>query len=58
MPTIQQTIADKFLEKLAECKEVDANKIAQLRTLLTDKKKPGPDDFVKIFTVPAGGDLK
>jgi hypothetical protein len=58
LPTIQQTIADKFLAKLAESEEVDARKIKQLRDLLTDDKKPAPDDFVKIFTIPAGGDLK
>jgi hypothetical protein len=58
LPTIQQTIADKFLAKLAEGKEVDASKIEQLRPLLADKKKPKPDDFIKIFTIPAGGDLK
>jgi hypothetical protein len=58
LPIIQQTIADKFLAKLAERKEGDASKIEQLRVLLTDNKKPKPDDFIKIFTIPAGGDLK
>jgi hypothetical protein len=58
LPTIQQTIADKFLTKLADGKEVDAIKIQQIRTLLVNNKKPKPDDFVKIFTIPAGGDLK
>jgi hypothetical protein len=58
LPTIQQTIADKFLAKLTEVQEVDASKIEQLRALLTENKKPRPDDFIKIFTIPAGGDLK
>lgn len=58
MPTIQQTIADKFLTKLADGKEVDAIKIEQLRTLFVNNKKPKPDDFIKIFTIPAGADLK
>ena len=58
MPTIRQTIADKFLTKLADGKEVDAIKLQQIRTLLVNNKKPKPDDFVKIFTIPAGGDLK
>lgn len=58
MPTIQQTIAHKFLTKLTDSKEIDATKIEQLRTLLADNKKLKPDDFVKIFTIPAGGDLK
>jgi hypothetical protein len=58
LPTIQQTIADKFLTKLADGKEVDAIKIQQIRTLLVNNKKPKPDDFVKIFTIPAGDDLK
>lgn len=58
MPTLQQQIAEKFLAKLAESKHVDAEKIDQLRTLLADSKKPKADDFVKIFSLPAGGDLK
>ena len=58
MPTIQQTIVDKFLAKLGEGKEIDARKIEQLRTLFANDKKPRPDDFVKIFTIPAGADLK
>lgn len=59
MPTLQQTISEKFLAKLAESKEVDAAKIDELRTLLlTDGKKPKADDFVRVFSLPAGGDLK
>jgi hypothetical protein len=57
MATLQQIISQKFLEKLAESKEVDAGKIEQLRILLLDSKKPKPDDFVRIFSQPAGGDL-
>jgi hypothetical protein len=58
MATLQQQIAEKFLGKLAESKDVDAEKIDQLRTLLANGKKPKADDFVKIFSLPAGGDLK
>jgi hypothetical protein len=58
MPTLQQQIAEKFLGKLAESKSVDAEKIDQLRALLAESKKPKADDFVKIFTIPAGGELK
>jgi hypothetical protein len=58
MPTLQQQIAEKFLAKLANAKDVDAEKIDQLRILLANSKKPKADDFVKIFTLPAGGDLK
>ena len=58
MPTLQEEIAKKFLAKLAESKDVDAEKIDQLRGLLAKNKKPRPDDLVKIFTLPAGGDLK
>jgi hypothetical protein len=58
LPTIEQTIADKFLTKLADGEEVDASKIEQLRTLLADNKKPQPDDFVKMFSIPVGGNLK
>jgi hypothetical protein len=58
MATLQQQIAEKFLAKLAESKDLDPDKIDQLRTLLANSKKPKADDFVKIFTLPAGGDLK
>jgi hypothetical protein len=58
MATLQQQIAEKFLAKLAESKQVDAEKIEQLRKLLTDIKKLKADDFVKILSAPAGGDVK
>lgn len=59
MATLQQQIAEKFLAKLAESKDVDAEKIDQIRSLLADNKKLKPEEFVKIFSLPAGGgDLK
>lgn len=58
MPTLQQQIAEKFLGKLAESKDVDDVKIERLRTLLADSKKLKADDLVKVFLQPAGGDLK
>ena len=58
MATLQQQIAEKFLAKLAESKEVDPEKVAQLRNLLGAGKKLKADDFVKMFSLPAGGDLK
>lgn len=58
MGTLQQQVASKFLAKLAESQQVDAGKIQQLRKLLTDSKKPKADDFLKIFTLPAGEDIK
>jgi hypothetical protein len=58
MATLQRKIAEKFLVKLADSKDVDAAKIEQLRSLLADGKKPKAEDFVRIFSLPAGGDLK
>lgn len=58
MATLQQKIAEKFLAKLAESKDVDAAKITKLKVLLADSKKVKADDLVKIFTLPAGGDLQ
>jgi hypothetical protein len=58
MATLQQQITEKFLIKLAESKKLDAEKIEQLRTLITENKKVKANDFVKIFSLPAGGDLK
>ena len=58
MPTLQQKIAEKFLVKLADSKDVDAAKIDELRNLFADGKKPKAEDFVRIFSLPAGGDVK
>ena len=58
MATLQQQITEKFLIKLAESKKLDAEKIEQLRTLITENKKVKANDLVKIFSLPAGGDLK
>ena len=43
---------------LAEGKDLDAEKIKQLRELLAHGKKPKADDFVKIFAGSIGGDIK
>ncbi|HJU04425.1 MAG TPA: hypothetical protein VJ692_04680 [Nitrospiraceae bacterium] len=58
MATLAQQIAEKFLTRLSESKNVDAERIEQIRGLLADSKKLKPDDLVKIFSLPAGGDLK
>jgi hypothetical protein len=58
MPTLQEQIVEKFLRRLAGSKEVGPEKIAQLQNLLTAGKKPKIDDLVKVFSLPAGGDLK
>ena len=58
MATLQQQIADKFLAKLAETEEIDAARIEQLRALLAQGKKPSAAQFVRIFSLPAGGDLE
>jgi hypothetical protein len=38
MATLQQQIAEKFLAKLSESKELDAERIDELRNLLADSK--------------------
>jgi hypothetical protein len=58
MATLQQQIAEKFLSNLAKSKKVYAEKIEQLRNLLASSKKAKAEDFIKIFSQPAGGDLK
>jgi hypothetical protein len=50
MPTLQQTIAEKFLAALAEKEVLDTGKIEVLHDLLKSDKKLKPDDFVKVFT--------
>lgn len=58
MATIHQQIVEKFLAKLTETTDVDAEKIDQLRTLLSANRTIKPDDFIKIFSQPVGGDIK
>ena len=58
MSTLHQQIAVKFLAKLAESKQIDDYRIQQLGKLLTEGKRSKVDDFVKIFSLPAGGDVK
>lgn len=58
MGTLQQQIAAKFLARLADSNQIDTEKLGQLRKLLTDGKRPKAEDFVKIFTLPAGEDIK
>jgi hypothetical protein len=58
MATLQQTIAEKFLAKLQGSDGVDPGKIEELRRLLVDGNKPKAEELIKIFSLPAGGDLK
>jgi hypothetical protein len=58
MATLQKIIADKFIAKLADNRDADIEKIDQLRVLLTSGKKPKAEDFVKIFTASADGEVK
>jgi hypothetical protein len=59
MSTLQRQIIEKFLGKLAQSKDADADQIGQLRKLFASGTKPRADDLVKIFSRPAGGgDLK
>jgi hypothetical protein len=58
MPTLQQKIAETFLAKLGDAKEIDADKLAQIKALLASEKKLKVEDFVKVFSLPAGGDVK
>jgi hypothetical protein len=58
MGTLQEKIADKFIATLREEKALDDNKLEQLEKLLANRKKPKSDDFIKVFTTPAGGDVK
>jgi len=56
--TLQQQIAEKFLAKLAESKDVDSASIEKLRSLLATSKKPRAEDFVQIFSLLSGGDVE
>jgi hypothetical protein len=58
MSTIYHQIAEAFIARLREVQSVDADKVEQLRVLLGSREKIKSDEFVKIFSTPAGGDLK
>jgi hypothetical protein len=58
MATLQHTIAKKFLAKLSKPPDEDAAKIDQLKALLANGKKVKAEELVKIFSLPAGGELK
>jgi hypothetical protein len=58
MGTLQQRIAGQFLEKLTTSMKLDATKVEELTKLLKDGQRLKVDDLVKIFSLPAGGDVK
>jgi hypothetical protein len=58
MATLQQQIAEKFLDQLKESKEISAEKREKLRLALAADKKLKADDYVKIFSDPDHGDVK
>ena len=58
MPTLHHKIAEAFLSQLAEFDHLDAERIEQLRTLLTDDKKVKAEGLVKIFSSSESEDIK
>jgi hypothetical protein len=58
MAKLQDEIANTFLEKLEEAPDVTPQMIDGLRQLLSSKKKLKADALVKLFSPPAGGDVK
>lgn len=58
MSTLQKTIADKFLAKLAEDEDFDSKTIEQITDLLAADKKPKADDFAKVFASDDAGDIE
>lgn len=58
MAKLQDAIADTFLKKLKESPDVTPEMVDGLRKLLSAKKKLKADDMVKVFSPPAGGDVK
>jgi len=58
MPTLQQLIAEKFLNRLKEGQVLDKQALKQLSNLLGAGKKIKADDLVKVFTSPSGGEVQ
>jgi hypothetical protein len=54
--TIQQTITEKFLAKLAESPRFEPDRIDGIRSLLRDVKKLKADEIVALLTkIPSDG---
>jgi preprotein translocase subunit Sss1 len=58
MAKLQEQIVEKYLAALAESGEIDSEKIDQIRKILMRDKRPKPEEFVRIFTAPIGGEIK
>jgi hypothetical protein len=58
MPTLQQEIAEKFLQELSQSKTFSPQRIEKLRAALKVNKTPKPDDFVQMLAEPDQGDIK
>ncbi len=58
MSTLQQQVAQKFLAKLAEAGILEPERIDQFRVLLASGKKLKAEELVKLYSAPAGGDIK
>ncbi len=58
MANLQKLIASTFLEKLKESPDVTPEIVEALRELLSATKKLKADDLEKVFSPPAGGDVR
>ena len=58
MATIQQTIVEKFLAKLAESKHFDSARLDGMRSLMADVKKLKADSVVALLTNSQNDGLK
>jgi hypothetical protein len=58
VPSLQMKIAAKFLEKLTQFEGFDQAKRAALEVQLTKDKKPKAEEFVAIWSMPPGEEIK
>lgn len=58
MSNFRNEIAATFVEKLKESPDITPEMVATLRKLLSATRKLKADDLVKVFSPPAGGDVK
>ena len=57
MATLPQQIAEKFLVKLSESSDIDAQMIEELRSLFAAESKLRAADLVKVFSQRSEEDL-
>jgi hypothetical protein len=58
LPSLQEKIAAKFLENLSQLEGFDQGMRTALEAQLAKHKRPKPEEFVAIWSMPPGEEIK